>query len=269
MINVYFYYVCKSGIKNLFDRFNLYYQKKSMSYSRALNARNCTATAKEVCWIYWTWKTSLRKIVSIHIDICLFQAIEDKSYLQDIKTLLSSISNGINVFDEIEESLTKNYSEMQSFVLLCGNKVVGVASRIEKVFLYSKDLLYLFVSAVREGDNLDYLKAQYDIATVVNPKMYFSHRYGVIQNAVASPIFRKHTNYFLREIHRLSQFDVLCYKLLPQDTSDFRRTRPLCSFLPNMLHIMPRKRPEYDLKTLENDGTVIYHRESTNYLLPL
>lgn len=109
---------------------------------------------------------------------------------------------------------------------------------------------------MRGLDNLEYLKAHYNLSAVINPHIHFMDRHGIIENSVISPIFLRHSNYFLREIHRLSQFDILYYKLTPSDASDIHRSRPLLNFLPTMLHVMPRRRPEYDLKVLEENGNV-------------
>lgn len=106
--------------------------------------------------------------------------------------------------------------------------------------------------------NSEYFQTRYNLSKVVNPKVHFIDRHGVLENAVMSPIFQKHANYFLREIHRLSQFDILYYKLSWHDTMSAHSWRPLMTFLSNMLHIMPRRSPEYDLKVLEENGNDIF-----------
>lgn len=115
-------------------------------------------------------------------------------------------------------------------------------------------VLMILILAVKQLRNIEFLKAHYNLSNVINPNVHFSDRHGIIENALISPIFQKHANYFLREIHRLSQFDLLYYKLTPYDISITHRNRPLMNFMPNMLHVMPRRQVEYDLEVLEENG---------------
>lgn len=78
----------------------------------------------------------------------------------------------------------------------------------------------------------------------------------MITNAVISPLFQKHENYFVRQIHVLSQYDILYYKLMALDRTGSHDNKPLMHFLDNMTQAMPRQQPAYDFKVLEENGNI-------------
>lgn len=112
----------------------------------------------------------------------------------------------------------------------------------------------LLIPAVKSLDNLEYLRAHYNLSGVINPRVHVMERHGLVEHAIISPIFGRSTNYFVREIHRLSQFDLLYYKLYPNDEKKIFYGKPLVHLLSNMTHIMPRKQIEYDVDVLRENG---------------
>lgn len=103
-------------------------------------------------------------------------------------------------------------------------------------------------------NNLEYLKAFYDLYSILNPDRHKYGEHGVIEFCVVSPIFHQHNKFFLAELLRMSDYSILYYKLAPTDTNISLSNRPLMNFLPDMIHVMPRRLPEYDFDTLEKDG---------------
>lgn len=116
-------------------------------------------------------------------------------------------------------------------------------------------LTHFSIPAVTDVQNLQYLITHYDLEDFVHPNVHSLDSHGVIENCTISPIFQRHTMYFLREIHRLSLYDILYYKLVPSDASNIRR-RPLMCLISNLFHIMPRRQPQYDPETLKEYGNL-------------
>lgn len=187
-----------------------------------------------------------------------FQTITDDENIDEIQIFLANIQYGKNFLNEIKESLTSVNSNYQSFALQCDKQIIGLASKLQfstETVLISMFFYSSFFSAVKIAENVEFFKVHYNLSTILNPYIQFEDRQGIITNAVISPLFQKHENYFARQIHILSQCDILYYKLMALDSKS-HDNRPSMHFLDNMTHAMPRQQPEYDLKVLEENGKV-------------
>lgn len=66
--------------------------------------------------------------------------------------------------------------------------------------------------------DIDFLKLHYQIDKFVDTKFYRYDKYGYIEQCVFFPIFEKHAQYFLRELHRQSDLAILFNKLHLEET---------------------------------------------------
>lgn len=104
-----------------------------------------------------------------------------------------------------------------------------------------------------EEFDLNYLKYHYDLSAAVNVKMHKTGKHGLLESLILSPIFEAHSKFFLRELHRLSDFSVLYYKHMTYYSSGLR-DKPLLNMLQNLFPIIPRNKPEYDVELLKLEG---------------
>uniref|UniRef100_A0AAR5PBY9 Cilia- and flagella-associated protein 61 N-terminal domain-containing protein n=1 Tax=Dendroctonus ponderosae TaxID=77166 RepID=A0AAR5PBY9_DENPD len=162
--------------------------------------------------------------------------VAGREHMAEVYTLLSTIPTRAIVLSHFEIFMEFENSPYQCFVFLCEGHVVGTA-------------------VVSEEYNVEYIDAQYDIASWVPLSCYRSGSYGLIESLILSPIFHNSGRFFKRELHRLSDFQVLFYKQRAYDKGASRE-RPI----PNLLHwlqpVLPRRMPEYDLKMFAEEG---YH----------
>ncbi|CAH1118654.1 unnamed protein product [Phaedon cochleariae] len=152
---------------------------------------------------------------------------------KQVKALISTIPNYPMVLQQFESSLYLPNSSYYAFVMLCQDQAVGVA-------------------IVAEEFDLPYLNAHYDLF-MLDSRVHKVGSHGVIESILMSQIFQRHAKYFLRELHRLSDFSVLYYRHTPYDTTEAYRERPLLNVLQNLLPILPRKQPNYDMKVLKSE----------------
>lgn len=151
-----------------------------------------------------------------------------------IKSLLSTIPNATSLWQELDFVMRTNPNQFCCYVMMCQNMVIGVASIIEE-----------FDSA--------YLQSHYDLYPI-NFKFCKSGSQGLIENIVVSPIFEIFSSFFLRELHRQSEFDVLYYKIEPNENSGMFRERPINNLLPRFLPMMPVIPPECNVASLKAQG---------------
>lgn len=151
-----------------------------------------------------------------------------------IKTLLQTIPNSTFFGEEIERAIQNPAAPVDCYVMLCQTIVIGVALIVEE-FDYS------------------YFQVHYDLYPI-NFKLYSSGSQGRVENIVVSPIFQRFSHFFIRELHRLSEYDILYYKLKPVENSAVYRERPLNNLLQCFLPIMPLDLPEFDVQSLIAQG---------------
>ncbi|KAJ8980373.1 hypothetical protein NQ317_009367 [Molorchus minor] len=153
---------------------------------------------------------------------------------EKVKHLISSIPNNYQIMQQYDNYLHDRYSPYLVYVMTCDGQSVGVA-------------------ILSEEYDVDYLEAHYDILYCADPKMYKSGCHGLLDSLVMSPIFHNHANFFLRELHRQSDFSIIYYKHSPYDSSHYYRERPLINLLHTLFPIMPRQQQEYDPEILKDE----------------
>lgn len=164
----------------------------------------------------------------------------ETKHRQKVKVLLSTIRNTKFLWQLLNQALQDRNAPVYCYVMLCQEIVVGVAVILEEF-------------------NYNYLRTRYDLYPV-SAKFYKSGTQGVVDNIVVSPIFQRYSSFFLRELHRLSQFDVLYYKLKPSENCAAYRYRPLNNLLGRFLPIMPIRQPNCDYQSLISQGKILNQR---------
>lgn len=155
-------------------------------------------------------------------------------HMPEVYTLLSTIPTRAIVLSHFEIFMEFENSPYQCFVFLCEGHVIGTA-------------------VLSEEHNIDYIDTQYDISHWVPLTVFKSGTFGVIESLVISPIFHNVGRFFKRELHRLSDYQVLFYKHKSYDKGTYKE-RPVASLLHWMQPILPRIMPNYDLKMFSEEG---------------
>ncbi|KAJ8956355.1 hypothetical protein NQ318_015093 [Aromia moschata] len=151
-----------------------------------------------------------------------------------IHRLLSTIPNNYMVRQQYDNYLHDAATAYLVYVMTCEDQVVGIATLSEEF-------------------DAEYLQAHYEIIYCADRRLFKSGCHGLIESLVMSPIFHNHANYFLRELHRQSDFSILYYKQTPYDSSHYYRERPLVNLLHTLFPIMPRYQPDYDQNVLKEE----------------
>ncbi|XP_060532710.1 cilia- and flagella-associated protein 61-like isoform X2 [Cylas formicarius] len=161
------------------------------------------------------------------LEVCA--AVRDR--MTEIQTLLSSIPNHAVILSQVENCLECPSSPYECFLFLCERQVIGLA-------------------VLSEEHDVAYQDSFYNIRPWIRPKYYKNGSFGVIESIAASPIFHCGFEFFKRELHRLSYYQVLFYK--HQKSS--KETLPLPNDLHWLIPALPRQTPEYDYKRLSEEG---------------
>lgn len=107
------------------------------------------------------------------------------------------------------------------------------------------------LAVLKEEEDVEYLRTHYEMRHWLDEKRHRAGHHGLIEFGVISPIFKRHSQFILRELHRLSDNTILYYYISPEDTSAYRRERPLVSFLTDMLFVKPKQKPENNYVNLD------------------
>ncbi|KAJ8916545.1 hypothetical protein NQ315_000187 [Exocentrus adspersus] len=145
---------------------------------------------------------------------------------QQIRRLLATIPNQYYIQHQFEAYRQSPNNPYSAYVMLSGDQVVAFA-------------------LLTEENDVNFLQRNYDLASVVTMGMYKSGTHGLLETLVLSPIFEVHAKFFLRELHRLSDFSILYYKHLAFYSGGLR-DRPLLNILPYLFPIMPRSLCDYE-----------------------
>lgn len=151
-----------------------------------------------------------------------------------IKSLLQTIPNSTFFWEEIDRALQNPTAPVDCYVMLCQDIVIGVALIVEEF-------------------DYNYFRVHYDLYPI-NYKLVRSGSQGYVENIVVSPIFQRFSKFFVRELHRHSEYDILYYKLKPAENSAVYRERPLNNLLHCFLPIQPLLLPEFDVQSLIAQG---------------
>lgn len=139
----------------------------------------------------------------------------------------------------------------RAFVLLSEDQIVGAA-------------------VLREEEDFEYLKTHYELMYWLDENHHKAGSYGLIEYLVLSPIFQRHSRFFLKEIHRLSDYSALYYCIFPSDTVNIQKGRPLCCAISDLIPIRPR--PMFEFSHTNVEGCVpadVVHRKDAPFALYL
>lgn len=159
---------------------------------------------------------------------------EDKA---SISKLVTGMNKPAIVEELFKEAVDNKLSLFKAYTFLCETQIIGCA-------------------VVCEEEEHEYLEVYYNIDAWISPKEARFGTYGCLEQFLISPVFQRHISFFMRELHRLSNFDILCYRLKRYDYMYSHRSLPVVNAILNMVPILPNQGPEYSQKT------------SGEYLLP-
>lgn len=101
----------------------------------------------------------------------------------------------------------------------------------KKTYVYFCEQCLIGVAVIRPTDMWEYVNTHYQVFALVDVNKLKNDNIGLIDYFVISPVFEKNCAFFLREIHRLTDYDALFYILTPDDTSSQTRKKPLAGML--------------------------------------
>lgn len=81
----------------------------------------------------------------------------------------------------------------------------------------------------------------YETSDWVFPKLRKKDNYGQFKFCVLAPQYQNHATYFLKEIHRLSDFSVLLYKIQTADYERNSKSGPCNNILQTLIPITPKR----------------------------
>lgn len=193
--------------------------------------RNCISCSLEV-------RSAMRSDLPV-IEKLIANIHKQKNCLTDFKKAVGIIDDD----DEFDiDDTTEIPSSIEAYVMLSNGTPVGIA-------------------VLKEEDDVEYLKTHYDLKNWFDERHNKTGSYGVIQHLTLTPIFQKRSRFFLKELHRLSDFSVLFYRLTPGDTVSIRRRRPLTAVLGDLLFVKPKVKPEFNHVNLEGcEPQPVVHR---------
>lgn len=173
------------------------------------------------------------------------QVREARSYdVAGVQKLVANIPKQRRFLNEFKAAVDGDGQEgfVAAFVMLNSGTPVGVA-------------------VLKEEEDVEYLKTHYELSNWFNERHHKTGSYGVIQHLVLTPIFQKHSRFFLRELHRLGDFSVLFYRLAPNDSVNASRERSLAAVIGDLLFVKPKVKPEFNHFNVEGcEPQPVVHR---------
>ncbi|EFA04891.2 Uncharacterized protein C20orf26-like Protein [Tribolium castaneum] len=148
---------------------------------------------------------------------------EDKPLVSE---LVATLSKPSIVEDLFKEAVDSKMGQFKAYTFFCEEQMIGCA-------------------IVSEEEEHEYLELHYNVDPWLSPKETRFGTYGSLEQFLLSPIFQRHINFFTRELHRLSDFDVLFYRLKRYDYIYSHRSLPIVNAIINMIPVLPNRVPEY------------------------
>lgn len=127
--------------------------------------------------------------------------------------------------------------------------VTQLDSEYTSYVFQSRSMLVGF-TILSEQHNIEYINSHYQLATWTDMTKHKVGCHGAINYFMLSPIFDKHTRFFLQEIHRLSDYSILYYKISPDDLN-LQHPRKIACGLGMLLPVVPTNVCEYPTKSNE------------------
>ncbi|XP_063927085.1 cilia- and flagella-associated protein 61-like isoform X2 [Zophobas morio] len=155
--------------------------------------------------------------------------VEDKEI---ISSLVRTLVKPSIIDDMFREAVDVPHGPLKGFTFMCEKQVIGCA-------------------IVSEESDHEYLQLYYNLDDWMNTGETKFGAVGHVEQFLVSPIFQRHIKFFLREVHRLSNFDDLMYRLKSFDFMYTHRSMPISNAINNMLPILPNAIPEYSKQITE------------------
>ncbi|RZB94437.1 hypothetical protein BDFB_012732, partial [Asbolus verrucosus] len=153
---------------------------------------------------------------------------EDKVQISEMIT--SMIKPSI-IEEQFKDAVDIPSSSCKGYVFVCEEQIVGCA-------------------VVCEEQEHEYLELHYNIESWLHSTGRLGTQ-GSLEQFLVLPSFQRHVSFFLRELHRLSDFEVLFYRLKRYDYMYTHRTLPLINSIAHMAPVLTHIIPEYDERIAE------------------
>lgn len=149
-----------------------------------------------------------------------------------VNALLETLIRPLTIEEQFREAVDCEDSPYRAYVFLNEYQVVGCA-------------------VITEEAEHEYLEINYNLEAWINTKFNKFGMYGSMEHFVLAPMFARHQAFCLRELHRLSNFYVLFYRLKRYEYMFTHKNLPITGALPTMAPVPPKHRPEYDKRITE------------------
>lgn len=159
--------------------------------------------------------------------ICIF---EQELYVLHRNTISSSlhvreaISHDLRAVETFVSNVPKHETFMADFKMAVGERDGDNYVYVAAYVMLNRDNP-IGIAVVKEEDDVEYLKTHYELSKWFDERHHKAGSHGVIEHLVLTPIFQKHSRFFLNELHRLSDFSVLYYRVSPKDSVNSIRNR--------------------------------------------
>uniref|UniRef100_A0A1Y1KGI0 Cilia- and flagella-associated protein 61 N-terminal domain-containing protein n=2 Tax=Photinus pyralis TaxID=7054 RepID=A0A1Y1KGI0_PHOPY len=145
--------------------------------------------------------------------------------IEEVQEFIENIPVAHTFIDNFLAAICEE-DDFESYLLTSENKIVGVA-------------------VIRQENENEYLNNHYNVNEWINEEYHKDDGRALLIHLVLSPIFQRQSQFFLREILRLSDYTVLFYRISSADLSSATRDRPLCGILDYLFPLRPRHLPEF------------------------
>lgn len=169
--------------------------------------------------------------------------------LEAVENLVWTIVKSEKLISDFHCAVTDADCEYTAFVLACNGQTIGTA-------------------IVKEENDTEYVKTHYQLKQWLYENHHKHGCYGTITHFLVSPIFQRHSQFFIRELHRLSDYSILFYRVFPEDSVSLTRERSLACVLGDLLFVKPKTKPEFNHSDLEDCApSEVVHRVDPPFAL--
>ncbi|KAK9704483.1 Cilia- and flagella-associated protein 61, N-terminal domain [Popillia japonica] len=135
------------------------------------------------------------------------------------------------IHSQLIQSVTALDSKYSTYIFQSGKTVIGFA-------------------ILSEENDIEYVNSHYQLSAWTDMNRHKVGCHGTINCFIMSPIFDKHTRFFLQELHRLSDYSILFYRIFPDDMNVNQTRRIACS-LGVLLPVIPSSLSENEVTSTE------------------
>lgn len=159
--------------------------------------------------------------------VCMFK---QELYVLHRNTISSSlevreaVSSDLSNVEKLVSTIPKQEMFLYNFKMAISGHTEGNDAFIAAYVMLNRGSP-VGVAVLKEEDDVEYLKTHYELNNWFDELHHKAGSHGLIEHLILTPIFQKHSCFFLSELHRISDFTVLYYKVSPNDSVNSKRER--------------------------------------------